>query len=171
MNPDGARRGYLRTNAAGANLNREWQTPKVDYSPEVFHVLREMKRTGMDFGLDVHGDEALPYNFISGGEGCPCWSDKLASQQKNWCDAYQRANPDFQQVEGYPIDKPGEGNLLVGSNGMCETFKCLAMTLEMPFKDNANAPDKEMGWSSVRCEKLGASALDATLAIIDQLRE
>ena len=26
MNPDGSRRGHLRTNAAGANLNREWQS-------------------------------------------------------------------------------------------------------------------------------------------------
>ncbi len=27
MNPDGAARGNLRTNAAGANLNREWVSP------------------------------------------------------------------------------------------------------------------------------------------------
>jgi hypothetical protein len=42
-NVDGASRGHLRTNASGANLNREW-APKGDYaaptlerSPEVFH--------------------------------------------------------------------------------------------------------------------------------------
>ncbi len=98
MNPDGARRGYLRTNAAGANLNREWQTPKLDYSPEVFHVLREMRRTGMHFGLDVHGDEALPYNFISGGEGCPCWTQKMADQQKQWCDSYVPRSPPFSSL-------------------------------------------------------------------------
>ena len=28
MNPDGSRRGHLRTNAAGVNLNREWHAPK-----------------------------------------------------------------------------------------------------------------------------------------------
>ena len=27
MNPDGSRRGHLRTNAAGVNLNREWHAP------------------------------------------------------------------------------------------------------------------------------------------------
>ena len=27
MNPDGSRRGHLRTNAAGVNLNREWAAP------------------------------------------------------------------------------------------------------------------------------------------------
>src|SRR3712207_9122153 len=27
MNPDGSRRGHLRTNAVGTNLNREWHDP------------------------------------------------------------------------------------------------------------------------------------------------
>ena len=35
MNPDGSWRGHLRTNAAGANLNREWAKPSLDTSPEV----------------------------------------------------------------------------------------------------------------------------------------
>ena len=33
--PDGGVLGHLRTNAAGANLNREWLNPSADYSPEV----------------------------------------------------------------------------------------------------------------------------------------
>lgn len=35
MNPDGSWRGHLRTNAVGANLNREWAKPSLDRSPEV----------------------------------------------------------------------------------------------------------------------------------------
>jgi len=35
MNPDGSWRGHLRTNASGANLNREWGDPTPDKSPEV----------------------------------------------------------------------------------------------------------------------------------------
>ena len=35
MNPDGSWRGHLRTNAVGANLNREWQDPSLKSSPEV----------------------------------------------------------------------------------------------------------------------------------------
>ena len=41
MNPDGAARGYLRVNAGGANLNREWAAtgdyaaPTLERSPEV----------------------------------------------------------------------------------------------------------------------------------------
>lgn len=43
MNPDGSFRGHLRTNAGGANLNREWRSkgdyvaPSLERSPEVFH--------------------------------------------------------------------------------------------------------------------------------------
>ena len=36
MNPDGSVRGNLRTNAAGANLNREWMTPSLETSPGGF---------------------------------------------------------------------------------------------------------------------------------------
>ena len=35
----------------------------------------------------------------------------------------------------------------------------------MPFKDNANAPDLNFGWSPDRCAHLGAAALDALLEL------
>ena len=62
---------HLRTNAKGANLNREWREPSLENSPEVFHTIRRMEATGVAMCLDVHGDEALPYNFIAGYEGIP----------------------------------------------------------------------------------------------------
>jgi len=48
-------------------------------------------------------------------------------------------------------------------------YDCLAMTLEMPFKDNANAPDAQFGWSPDRSADLGAAVLDAMLAVVDEL--
>lgn len=61
MCPDGAVRGHLRTNACGANLNREWATVKPEYkapslerSPEVYYVLKKMDETGVDVCLDIH---------------------------------------------------------------------------------------------------------------------
>ena len=75
MNPDGTRRGHLRTNAAGVNLNREWHAPSVERSPEVLAVLRRMDETGVDVALDVHGDEAIAANFIAGFEGIPSFTD------------------------------------------------------------------------------------------------
>ena len=59
MNPDGSVLGNLRTNAAGANLNREWETPTLERSPEVFTVREKMMETGVDLFLDIHGDEGL----------------------------------------------------------------------------------------------------------------
>ena len=68
MNPDGSVHGNLRTNAAGANLNREWMTPTMERSPEVFLVKQKMHEIGCDLFLDVHGDEGLPYVFVAGSD-------------------------------------------------------------------------------------------------------
>ena len=170
MNPDGSRRGHLRTNAAGINLNRAWAAPSMEQSPEVFLVGAEMARTGVDFCLDVHGDEALPYNFIAGPEGIPSYSDALAQKLARFQAALVAANPDFQTAHGYPPTPRGKANLAICANYVAETYGCLAMTLEMPFKDAANAPEPRDGWSPARCRRLGRSSLEALAAVIDQLR-
>ncbi len=169
MNPDGSRRGHLRTNAAGANLNREWLEPSMARSPEVYLVRKMMKQTGVDFCLDVHGDEGLPYNFIAGAEGVKSWSERLAKLQSNFKQRLKLVNPDFQTEIGYEIDQPNAANMTVCTNYIAEEFNCLSMTLEMPFKDTVETPHEEQGWSAERCQNLGASCLDAIFAVIDDL--
>mmetsp|Transcript_26444 Transcript_26444/g.44293 ORF Transcript_26444/g.44293 Transcript_26444/m.44293 type:complete len:411 (-) Transcript_26444:590-1822(-) len=170
-NPDGSRRGYLRVNAAGRNLNREWATPTLEHAPEVFHIMAAMETTGVDFFLDVHGDEALPYNFIAGNEGVPSWSPKLEALQNRFKQAYMRDTPDFQVEHGYPVDEPGTANLAIASNAVGEKFNCLAMTLEQPFKDTANAPRPVQGWSPERAVNFGANVLGAIAEVLKDLRE
>lgn len=171
MNPDGSARGHLRTNAAGVNLNREWAMPTMEKSPEVYLVLQKMIETGCDLALDVHGDEALPYNFIAGTEGIPSWSDRLAGLQETFKSSYVKSsNGAFQTQYGYPTNSPGNANMTICSNALAEKFDCLAMTLEMPFKDDANHPDPQFGWSPMRCKQLGASALSPLLAVMPSLR-
>ena len=170
MNPDGSTRGHLRVNAAGANLNREWGNPRADVSPEVYLVRAEMDRTGVDFCLDVHGDEGLPYNFISGAEGIPSWTDRLATLQAKFLEYLTLADPQFQTTHGYPIDAPGEGNMDMCTHQVAERFDCLSMTLEMPFKDNADDPDPKEGWSPLRSMILGGACIDALAAVIGDLR-
>ena len=170
MNPDGSRRGHLRTNAAGVNLNRAWVAPSMEESPEVYLVGAEMARTGVDFCLDVHGDEALPYNFIAGPEGIPSYSDALAQKLARFQAALLAANPEFQTEHGYGATPPGKANLAICANHVAETYGCLAMTLEMPFKDAANAPDPLHGWSPARSHRLGRSCIEALAAVIDTLR-
>ena len=76
MNPDGSRRGHLRTNAVGVNLNREWHAPSAEKSPEVLCVRNAMDETGVDFAMDIHGDEAIPANFLAGFEGIPSLTER-----------------------------------------------------------------------------------------------
>jgi len=170
MNPDGSVRGHLRTNAAGINLNREWQTPSLEKSPEVFHVINKMEETGVDLFYDVHGDEALPYVFLAGSEGAPSYSQRLADLRETFSNVLKLASADFQSEVGYDVDAPGEANMTVATNWVAERFDCLANTLEMPFKDNDNLPDPTMGWSPERSIKLGEASLVAMLAVVDDLR-
>jgi murein tripeptide amidase MpaA len=169
MNPDGSVRGHLRCNAIGANLNREWATPTMARSPEVLVVRDAMDQSGVAFCLDVHGDEALPYNFISAAEGIPGWTPRLHALTESFKESYEQANPDFQRVRGYPETRPNNANMTMCSNQIAQRFDCLAMTLEMPFKDNANAPEPTEGWSPARSRQLGRSALDALAAVVDTL--
>jgi len=169
MNPDGSRRGHLRTNAVGANLNREWLEPSMKRSPEVFLTLEQMKKTGVDFCLDVHGDEGLPYNFIAGAEGTKAWTKRQAKLQQQFKQHLAIVNPDFQTKIGYPVDAPNTADMSICTNFISQEFDCLSMTLEMPFKDTVETPNELFGWSPERCQYLGESCLDAIAAVIDDL--
>jgi murein tripeptide amidase MpaA len=169
MNPDGSVRGNLRTNAAGANLNREWMTPSVERSPEVFHVRAAMQATGVDGFLDVHGDEALPYVFSDGNERLANHSPRMSALDQGFKSAFQSANPDFQTVHGYHSEKETKTNLTIASKWVGHAFGGLSLTLEMPFKDNADRPDPVHGWNGARSRRLGADALTALHAMLPLL--
>lgn len=169
MNPDGSVLGNLRTNAAGANLNREWLEPNTEKSPEVYYVREKMHETGVDVFLDIHGDEAIPYNFVAGTEGVPNYNKRIAALEKLFKTAFQAASPDFQDVHGYEKDAAGQANLSLATNYVGNTFRCLAYTLEMPFKDNDNLPDDDFGWNGQRSLRLGESILSPILAVCHEL--
>lgn len=170
MNPDGAFLGNLRTNAAGANLNREWLEPSVEKSPEVYYVRQKMHEIGVDLFLDIHGDESIPYVFVAGTEGVPNYNTRIEQLQNQFKAAFQAASPDFQDEFGYEKDLPNQANMTLATHYVGNQFKCLAYTLEMPFKDNANLPDDDFGWSGQRSLRLGESILNAILAVSPALR-
>ena len=147
MNPDGAARGNLRTNAAGANLNREWSEPSMARSPEVYLVRQKMLDVGVDLNLDAHGDEALPYNFVAGTDSTPGYNARIEALEEAFKASWLAASPDFQTTHGYARGKHGEANMLLATNWIGQQFACLAFTIEMPFKDNANLPDPQVGWN------------------------
>jgi murein tripeptide amidase MpaA len=169
MNPDGSIRGHLRTNAAGVNLNREWANPSAERSPEVMCVLGTMSQTGCDIAMDVHGDEAIPQVFIAGFDGIPSITETQLALLDNYKARLARLSPDFQTAKGYPRARPGTANLAMSTNQLAERFGCLAMTLEMPFKDNDDLPCAEFGWSPERSKHLGRDCLAAMLETLPDL--
>ena len=170
MNPDGSYRGHLRTNAVGTNLNREWQSPSMEKSPEVFVVREKMLETGVDMFLDIHGDEALPYNFVAGCEGNPSYNERNKRLEEQFKTILLNITPEFQDDKGYDKDEPGQANLTIATNWVGEQFDCLAYTIEMPFKDNELLPDYSVGWSDARSSLFGRDVLSAIYHLVDDLR-
>ncbi|MGZ8273167.1 MAG: M14 family metallopeptidase [Burkholderiaceae bacterium] len=160
MNPDGSVLGNLRTNAAGANLNREWLAPTMERSPEVKLVRDAIHTTGCTAFFDIHGDESLPYVFVAGCEMLPHFGERQLVEQDLFSTDFREASPDFQSQHGYSASKYKEDVLKLASKYVGHTFGCLSLTLEMPFKDNADAPDPRVGWSAARSQHLGAAMLD-----------
>lgn len=166
-NPDGSRRGHLRTNAAGINLNREWAAPSAENSPEVMAIRGAMDASGVHFAMDIHGDEAIPAVFLAGCEGIPSLTTAQLDGFNRYKSILDRRTPDFQTQRGYPVARPGKGNLAMATSQIAERFGashgCVAMTLEMPFKDHDPAPCPDQGWSPERSKMLARDCLAALL--------
>jgi len=168
MNPDGAVNGNLRTNSTGANLNREWMTPTLESSPEVFHVKNKIHETGCDLFLDIHGDEGLPYVFVAGSEMLEGFTQQQTDEQQAFITQLMRASEDFQTEFGYGSGKYRAEMLKLASKYIGHTFKCVSLTLEMPFKDNARSPDPKVGWNGARSAQLGKQMLQPILHNVER---
>lgn len=160
-NPDGSRRGHLRTNAAGVNLNREWDNPTPERAPEVLAIRNRMDETGVDFAMDIHGDEAIPAVFLAGFEGIPSWTPAQGERFYLYQRILDRRTSDFQTKLGYPKAAAGKANLSMSTNQLAERFGACAMTLEMPFKDLADFPEPAQGWSPERCQLFARDCMAA----------
>jgi murein tripeptide amidase MpaA len=141
----------------------------MERSPEVFLVRERMHQTGMKFCLDVHGDEALPYNFIAGFNGIPSITEPQIALYRDFRTKLAEISPDFQTRFGYPETPPGKASLAMCTSYTAETFGSLSMTLEQPFKDTVDSPDETYGWSPDRCGRLAWSCIDAIYSVVDRL--
>ena len=138
-------------------------TPSLETSPEVFYVKNKLHETGCDLFLDIHGDEGLPYIFVAGSEMLDGFTDQQMAEQQAFVDNFVEASPDFQTQFGYPSDKYYEDMLKLASKYVGHHFKCVSLTLELPFKDNAELPDVIVGWDGDRSAKLGEAMLQPML--------
>ena len=170
MNPDGAFHGHLRTNANGQDLNRAWQNTSPQVSPEVFFALEQMSQYGVDLFLDIHGDEEIPYVFTAGCEGNPGYTQRLATLEERFRTHLSALTKDFQTTHGYTRDEPGQANMTLACNSVGQRFDCLSLTLEMPFKDNNDAPDPQTGWDGKRSKLLAKDVLTTLSTMVRELR-
>jgi murein tripeptide amidase MpaA len=169
MNPDGSARGHLRTNALGVDLNRQWQNPSLEKSPEVFYVWQQMLKTGVHLAMDIHGDETIPANFFAGFKGVPNLRDDKWAVFKQFQTQLATEYPDFQDKLGYPEGAAGQANLALATNAIAHHFGCVALTLEMPFKDHDINPQPEFGWSPERCQGLAHACLRTIARLVECL--
>ena len=169
MNPDGAWQGRTRRNGADVDLNREWVNPSMEASPEVFLVQQKMNETGVDFFMDVHGDEELPYVFLGGPLEVHSVTESMRQNFRNFQEALQATNPDYKRGYEYPGGPPPNPDLRMAWNYIGETFQCLSILVEQPFKDCEHSLDTLKGWSPERSKRLGAASLTALSSVIQNL--
>jgi len=159
MNIDGSIAGNLRVNGLGINYNREWKNPSKEKSPEVYYCLEKMDAVGVDFLMDVHGDEAIPYNFVTSLMGIPSLKEDTIEKEEAFKQHWMNVTNEFQDIHRYENSLPGKANLKVCSKQIGERFGNMAYTLEMPFKDSDANPNIKLGWNGKRSMEFGTSVL------------
>jgi len=159
MNIDGSIAGNLRVNTLGINYNREWENPSIGKSPEVYYCIEKMDAVGVDFLMDVHGDEAIPYNFVTSLMGIPSLKTDTIEKEHKFKQHWMNVTKEFQDEHKYENSLPGKANLKVCSKQIGERFGRMSYTLEMPFKDSDANPNIQQGWNGKRSMEFGASVL------------
>lgn len=161
INPDGTASGNLRANAAGIDLNRDWKQTVEPKSIEVAGLLKAMEAEGVDFFLDLHGDEACQY----------VW---LVQPHK---DLVTPKNAPLQELmESYVHDRYAEygpmpeGETPVDSGMAIDyvawKFKCPTLIVELPFKDTIGAKGEVDSLQSAGCEAFGRDCVDMIAAVM-----
>ena len=69
-----------------------------------------------------------------------------------------------------PLPAPGEANLSMCTNQVSERFRCLALTLEQPFKELEGRPGGDEAWAGEHCARSGAAMLGPIQAILGDLK-
>ena len=104
--------------------------------------------------------------FVAGAagfEGIPSLRPEQLEGFNRYKAILDRRTPDFQTRQGYPVARPGKGNLTMATSQIAERFGAVSMTLEMPFKDHDDLPCAAQGWSPERSRILGRDCLAALL--------
>jgi len=163
INPDGSRRGNHRCNAAGTDLNRAWKDASMAKSPEVYLVRERMRRTGVAVCLDLHGDEKTPYVWPVGTSKLPSLTERQVRLRQSFDRNLARACPDYEATKAPPgsEDLHGDDPATLAIGWTAGTLGAMSVIYELPFEDNANAPEPRFGWSAARSKRFGSALVGA----------
>ena len=169
MNPDGSRAGYHRCNRHGRNLNASWNSSTLDTSPAVRAVLDRMAVAGIDFCMDVHADEELPYVFVANVDRIVPPPPEIASI----CDSFQTElgaiDPAFRPRSGYVRPHTLAAPLSFCSPYIMHAFQVPSLTLELPYKMVENSSGQISEYAVPGCIHTGRSSLTALSRVLDDV--
>jgi murein tripeptide amidase MpaA len=169
MNPDGSRLGYHRCNRHGRNLNASWNCSSFDTTPAVQVVLDRMAGSGIDFCLDVHADEELPYALVANVDRIVPPPSEIAST----CDAFQAElgamDPAFRPGSGYVRPHTLAAPLSFCSPHIMHTFRVPSLTLELPYKMVEHPDGRITEYAVPGCTHTGRSSVTALSRVLDQV--
>lgn len=169
MNPSGSRLGYHRSNECGVNLNASWAAPSPQDAAPVHHVLERMRRTGVDFCLDVHGDEELPYAFVANVDRVHPVPPEIEAVRERFQQQLGALDAAFRPNAGRT-----RAHTLAAPLGFCgpqiiSRFKAPALTLEMPFKTIPQPDGSRREFGVDGSIRLGRACLTALQQVLDDI--
>lgn len=162
-NPDGSALGNMRANAAGVDLNRDWKETASE-SPEVAAIKSALQHDGVDYFLDLHGDETRPYLWIvpPGVTLDPAAARKVLHFELELARLHPELQPPPVGIEGEDAAEAG-----MAVNYIATTYGCPAWTPELPFPEVPGMGDSLLADG---CMRFGRSCLEAMNVVIGQGR-
>ncbi len=161
VNPDGSALGNLRANSAGIDLNRIWDDPK-DTAPEIKLIVDKIAETGVDYFIDMHGDETRPFIWIIQPD--VEFSAEIGAKQDQFIQ-YLADHHQKNELQDPPTHIVGVEGLQLGMsiNTISTLYGCPAWVVELPFKETP-VGDTLLADG---CLRFGRLCVDALLTIID----
>jgi len=163
MNPDGSFAGNLRANAAGVDLNRAWHNPQPN-APEVIAVRDLIAQTGVDFFLDVHGDEERPFIWLVGPH-----SDNVTAEADRQQREFERMMGErYVELKPKPdaIPAPSRPDSGMSVDHIAAKYHCPAIIIEFPFKETVSASGQRDSLLAEGCMGFGGACVDVLNSLL-----
>lgn len=157
VNPDGTAKGNLRANAAGIDLNRDWKQDTAPKSVEVAALVEVMEREGVDFFLDLHGDEDRPYLWLVQPHP-ELVEDELQAAQRYFEDEVRRRYVEYGPMPPDDPAVPADSGMAV--DWAAWRFKCPSYIVELPFKDTLGPGGEPDSLLAAGCEAFGRDCVE-----------